>query len=104
MSSISFRLRQRLSNSIKRQLTKAGIAPSSACDHMLAKLITTGVERMVRAGVAEHEDKLRLAEHNLRRLANQLTEQANNLKTFPVVDDKGFNAAVKTVCPIWPFC
>ncbi len=104
MPSSSYRLRRRLSLTAKRNITRFGVAFSSACDHRVAKLLANGVERMEYSRVTDQEDKIRLAEDNLRRLVGYMTKQATKLGTFPLVDEKAFDAAVKDLCPMWPFC
>ena len=55
-------------------------------------------------GVLEQEDKIRLAEDNLRRLISTMGEFSVDTGTFPIVDDNCLDLAMKKVCPIWPFC
>jgi len=89
---------------MKRSITKSGLALSDVTDQLVNKFIGTGVRRMETGRVLDREDKVRLAEDNLRRLVRKMVQEATNLRTFPIIEAKAFDNAVRALCPIWPFC
>ena len=104
MANHIFRVRLRLMNFVKRSTSKQGLGMSASCQQMMEGAVRKGINRMETQGVAEQEDKIRLAEDNLRRLIVAMGEFSVDTGSFPIVDDNCFDLAMKKVCPIWPFC
>jgi len=98
------RLRRQLRQHLTRQVARAGLVMSPACEHMLIQFIEVGAQRMEAARVAEDAMKIRAAEDGLRRLVKRLGEHTQRLGRYPVVDHDAYRGAVKDVCPLWPFC
>jgi len=101
---VARRLRQRLLVTMRRAVSRAGISPSAACDQLLVKFVAMGVRRLDAANAMEMEDKIQLAEANLRRLVQALAKSAQLNRTFPIVDHFAFLDAQQKLCPAWPFC
>jgi len=104
MSNPVFQAQRRLINFVKRVVAKQGLGMTASCQQMIESTVRNGINRMQTQSVVEQEDKLRLAEDNLRRLIISMGAFAQDTASFPVVDDNCFDLAMKKVCPIWPFC
>ncbi|MFC1664126.1 hypothetical protein ACFL17_00675 [Pseudomonadota bacterium] len=104
MSNPTFRVRLRLMNFVKRITSKQGLGMSAPCQQMMEGTVRKGINRMETQGVAEKEDKIRLAEDNLRRLIVAMGGFSVDTGSFPIIDNDCFDLAMKKVCPIWPFC
>jgi len=98
------KVRMRLVNSLRRLIAKNGAQPDAVTDSIIKKMIATGVQRMAVAQALEQEDKIRLAEDNLRRLMRYASDKAMTAGTFPIIEEPAFTAAHKTLCPVWPYC
>ena len=104
MHQLRLRVQLRLNQFANRLLEKQGVGVTPSCEQMLQRLITTGVSRMEIQKALEREDKLRLTEEHLLSCIKMMAEQAQALGSFPVVDEAAFEAALKKLCPLWPFC
>ena len=104
MSNPKFRVQLRLMNFVKRNTSKQGLGMSAPCQQMIESAVRKGINRMETQQVVEQEDKIRLAEDNLRRLIIVMGEFSVKTESFPIVDDNCFDLATKKICPIWPFC
>ena len=100
----SHRLRRQLKQYATRLVARAGLVLSPACEQMLIQFIDVGVQRLEAARLAEDAIKIRAAEDGLRRLVKRLGEHTQRQGRFPVVDHEAYRAAVKDLCPLWPFC
>lgn len=98
------RLRRQLRQHATRLVARSGLALSPACDQMLTQLVDVGVQRLEAARLAEDPIKIRTAEDALRRLVRRLGDHTQRLGRFPVVDHEAYRAALKDLCPLWPFC
>lgn len=98
------KVRMRLTNVLRRSSAKTGAIPSAAADSMISKMIVNGVQRMSVAQALEQEDKIHLAENNLRRLLRFASDKASTAGTFPIIEEPALSAAQKTLCPLWPYC
>ena len=103
MANPVFHTNRRLNTFIRRLGDKQGFGMSPATINMLDALIRKGTARMQVQQVLEREEKLRLAEDNLRRLLRSMATFSTDNGKFPIIDDECFNFAIKTVSPIWPF-
>ena len=104
MHQLRLRVQLRLNHDASRLLEKQGVSVTTACEQMLQRMIATGLSRMEVQKALEREDKLRLAEEHLLSCIKMMVEQAQTLGSFPVVDEDAFEAALKKLCPLWPFC
>jgi hypothetical protein len=102
-----YRLRQtillRFSRLTTRRLTKLGLGVNSACEQEIDKMLAVGVSRMEHQRALEKEEQLLVAEENLFRVLNDLNEQAQRLRTFPLLDGECFALMKKRMSPMWPF-
>lgn len=98
------RVQLRLNQYANRVVKKTGLGVSTACQHMLHQMIATGVMRLDTQQALEREDKLRLAEEHLNDCIKEMGQHAQGLGTFPAVDEDAFQAALKKLCPLWPYC
>lgn len=104
MQSRRFQLQQRLKNSFSKKASKLGLGLTPACRTQMERMINNGVERMEKQGATEREEQIYYAEQNLSRYVNKLSDKAQTLGTFPMVDDKAFDKVLKEQCPMWPYC
>jgi hypothetical protein len=104
MHQLKVRTQLRLNQYARRAVLKAGLGVSAACLHMIEQMIATGVMRMETQSALDREDKLRLAEENLRSCVKEMVQQAQVSGTFPAADEEAFQAALKKLCPMWPYC
>ena len=95
---------QRLPAAARYGAPKLGLGLAPACDQMVENLIRNGVQRMQFSQALEQEDKIHLAERNLHRFIVYMRDKAMEFGTYPVLTEKAFEAAMKGVCPVWPYC
>jgi hypothetical protein len=89
---------------MRRSVSRAGLSPTAASDQMLVKFVAMGVRRMQASNALELEDKIQLAEINIRRIVQIMAKAAMTSGTFPVIDQDAFLDAQRKLCPAWPFC
>jgi len=99
-----FQLQQRLKKSCTKKASKLGLALTPQCRILIERMISNGVERMIKQGATEREEQIHFAEHNLFRYLSGLSDKAQVMGTFPTVDDKAFDKVMREQCPIWPYC
>lgn len=102
-----YRIRQavlfRFSRLIKRRLTKLGLGANSVCEQEIDKMLAIGVSRLEHQRALEKEEMLLVADENLFRVLHDLSEQAQALGTFPILDGQCFSQMKKRMSPMWPF-
>ena len=103
MANPVFKINIRLNNFVKRFSEKQGYGLAPAVVHLLESLIHKGINRMQTMQVLEREEKIRLAEDNLRRLIQSMGAYSAEHDKFPIIDDECFQFAFKKLSPIWPF-
>lgn len=86
-----------------RRLTKLGLGANSVCEQEIDKMLAVGVSRLEHQRALEKEEMLLVAEENLHRALRDLSEQAQALGTFPIIDGDCFNQMKKRMSPMWPF-
>ena len=103
----NYQLRQkvlfRLSGLTTRKLTKLGLGADPVCGQEIEKMLSVGVSRLEHQRALDREEQLVVAEENLSRLLNALSERAQSLGTYPTVDGDAFNQVKKRLAPMWPF-
>ena len=83
------------------QTSGFGFAPD--CEAMTRQLISQGMQKLVAQGFAANEYKIHEAEANLSRFINAMTHEALRLG-LSKLHEPTFNAAMSSLCPLWPFC
>lgn len=99
----TFQLKRRLTKAANRHVSNAGLSLAPACEHLVTKLINTGVKRMETIQVVEDESKIRLAEDNLKRFVMVVKKEAFIKGTFPVVEGDSFQDALRKLQSFWPY-
>ena len=102
-----YRIRQtvlfRFSRLFNRRLTKLGLGPDTVCEQEIDKMLAIGVSRLEHQRALEKEEMLLVAEENLHRVLRDLSDRAQQLGTFPIIDVECFNQMKKRMSPMWPF-
>ena len=103
----NYQLRQkvlfRLSGLATRKLTKLGLGADPVCGQEIEKMLSVGVSRLEHQRALEKEEMLLVAEENLHRVLRDLSDRAQQLGTFPIIDVECFNQMKKRMSPMWPF-
>jgi len=99
----SFALLSILTGILKSELEDQGIQLSPYCGEQVEHMISIGVERMTMAKVIEKQDKVHLAEENIKRLIEYLSDQAKAYGSFPYLEDLAFDMAIGECYPLWPY-
>jgi hypothetical protein len=73
------------------------------CEQQLTQLIQTAARDMERKALLSNSAKLLEAEHNLRALLTQMTWQAG-AQGFDELHEPTLGAALRRLCPLFPFC
>lgn len=98
---------QQLKNGLKRiledEVSNLGLSMPIASQRLTEKMINIGVQRMVTAGADKRQDRVLLAETNLKAFVQGMAVQARVLKTGKVIGAKAFQMA-KNAHSFWPFC
>jgi hypothetical protein len=97
-------IRRRLNVSLKRNVSRQGIALSAGCEQRLQALIGNALDRMQGQQVLDREDKAFLAEQSIQRLVARLVSESARTGTFPLVEEQALDSALQHTCPLWPFC
>lgn len=66
-------------------------------------MVSIGVERMTMDNIIEKQEKVHLAEENIKRLIEYLSDQAKVYGSFPDLEDLAFDTAMAECYPLWPF-
>lgn len=99
-----FTVRKELVATLKRKAERLGMKLDQECLAQMERLIGQGVERMALMKVLERPDKIMQAQGAIDDLLESLRNQARQLGTFPVVNQKAFGMAKNDFCPHWPLC
>jgi len=67
-------------------------------------MVSVGVERMTIAKVTEQQGKICLAERNIKRLVEYISNQAKAYGTYPEIHNLAFDMAMAECYPLWPYC
>jgi len=103
MAQATFQISRRLNVYVQRLSDKQGFGMAPAVAQLVESLIKKGIVRLQNEQLLEREDKIRLAEDNLRRLVNTMGMYSVEKRKFPVIDDECYQYAFKKLNPIWPF-
>lgn len=104
MQTRRFQLQLRLKHYCTRRASKLGLGLTPSSRMLLERMIKNGVERMEKQGATEREEQIFFAEQNLSLYLKKLSDKAQAMGTFPLVDDEAFDKVLKEQCPIWPYC
>ena len=76
---------------------------SPYCEQRVEHMVSIGVERMTMDKVTEQQEKICLAEKNIKRLIEYLSDHAKVYGSFPYLEDLAFDMAMAECYPLWPF-
>ena len=99
----SFALFSRLEAILKSEMEDQGPQLSPYSEQRVKNIISIGVERMTMAKVIEKQGKVHLAEENIKRLIEYLSDQAKAYGSFPKMEDFAFDMAIAECYLLWPF-
>lgn len=96
-------LEERLWNVATKRSSRAGFEIAHDCSVYLLEFIQRGISRMVEEGYENDEARIRKAESNLKRLIDGMVKEAESQR-FDMLHEPTFFEAIKSLCPLWPFC
>jgi len=99
-----FAIRSRLSSILGTEIEDQKLHLSPYCEERVEHMVSVGVERMSVAKVTEQNDKIFLAERNIKRLVEYLSNQAKSYGTYPEIEQAVFDTAIAECYPLWPYC
>jgi len=99
-----FAIKSRLSSILRTEIEDQELHLSPYCEERVENMISVGVERMSIAKVTEQNDKIYLAERNIKRLVEYISNQAKSYGTYPEIEESVFDIAISECYPLWPYC
>jgi len=93
----------RLEAILKSEMEDQGLQLSPYSEQRVRNIVNIGVERMSMDKVIEKKEKIYLAEENVKRLVEYLSDQAKVFGSFPHMEDLAFDMAIAECFPLWPF-
>jgi len=99
----SFALFSRLKAILKSEMEDQGLQLSPYCEQRVENMVNIGVERMTIDKVIEKQERVYLAEENIKRLIEYLSDQAEAYGSFPNLEDLAFDMAITECYPLWPY-
>ena len=99
-----FAIRSKLSSILGKEIDDQKLHLSPYCEEQIEHMVSLGVERMLIAKVTEQQDKIYLAERNIKCLVEYLSNQAKSYGTYPEIEESVFNTVIAECYPLWPYC
>ena len=93
----------RLGAILELEMEDQGLQLSPYSEQRVKNMVSIGVERMTMDKVIEKKEKVHLAEENVKRLIEYLSDQAKAYGSFPYMEDLAFDMAIAECYPLWPF-
>jgi hypothetical protein len=101
---MTFAINSRLSSILETEIEDQKLHLSPYCEEQVERMISIGVQRMSIANVTGQSDKIFLAERNIKRLVEYLSNQAKSHGTYPEMEESTFDTAIAECFPLWPYC
>jgi hypothetical protein len=99
-----FGLQSKLITNLKTELEDQQLHLSPYCEQRGEHMIRVGVELMSIANVTEVAAKINLADENIKRLVEYLSDHAKTYGSYPEMEDIMFDSAIAECYPLWPYC
>ena len=99
-----FGLTSRLSGILNQEIEGQALQLSSYSMHRMQHIVGMGVERMSLVHATEMQDKVNLAENNIKHLVEYLADKAKDYGSYPAIKDSVFDTAMSECYPLWPYC
>jgi len=100
----AFAIQSRLSDILETEREGLKLSLSPYCQQRVENIVNIGVQRMTMLDVTQRLDKIHLAESNIKRLIEYLSNYAKDCGTYPEIEDISFDNAMAECFPLWPYC
>ncbi len=88
---------------MQREVETCGVRLPPYALQQVETLVNQGLERMRRTKAVDHPGLVINAERNLRRLVRYLAEYAREAGSFPELEPRQFDAAMRSCPAFWPY-